>query len=132
MDHLWQFAGTAEESMLEAYTTLGYLAAATERVLLHTLVTAVTYRRPGLLAKTMSTLDALSGDRAGLGVASTSRKPPGLAWTSRRPPSGSNGWRRPCRSACRCGAAGKTPSPAATTSSPAPLPAGWLVDVPQA
>lgn len=68
MDHLWQFAGEAEENMLEAYTTLGYLAHATERVLLHTLVTAVTYRQPGLLAKTVSTLDVLSGGRAGLGI----------------------------------------------------------------
>jgi F420-dependent oxidoreductase-like protein len=54
--------------VLEAYTTLGYLAAATNHVLLHTLVTAVTYRRPGLLAKTVSTLDTLSGGRAGLGI----------------------------------------------------------------
>ncbi len=68
MDHLWQFAGDAEESMLEAYTALGYLAAATDKVLLHTLVTAVTYRPPGLLAKMVSTLDALSGGRAGLGI----------------------------------------------------------------
>lgn len=74
MDHFWQIGpvGAIEESMLEAYTTLGYLAAVTERVLLHTLVTGVVYREPGLLAKVVSTLDVLSGGRAGLGI--------GAAW----------------------------------------------------
>ena len=74
MDHFWQIApvGAREESMLEAYTTLGYLAAVTDRVLLHTLVTGVVYREPGLLAKLVSTLDVLSRGRAGLGV--------GAAW----------------------------------------------------
>jgi F420-dependent oxidoreductase-like protein len=74
MDHFWQIGpiGAPEESMLEAYTTLGYLAAVTERVLLHTLVTGVVYRDPGLLAKAISTLDVLSGGRAGLGI--------GAAW----------------------------------------------------
>jgi F420-dependent oxidoreductase-like protein len=70
MDHVWQISqlGAPEEPMLEAYTALGYLAAHTERVQLHTLVTAVIYRQPGLLAKQISTLDVLSGDRAGLGI----------------------------------------------------------------
>ena len=74
MDHFWQIGpvGAREESMLEAYTTLGYLAAVTERVLLHTLVTGVVYREPGFLAKVISTLDVLSGGRAGLGI--------GAAW----------------------------------------------------
>jgi F420-dependent oxidoreductase-like protein len=58
--------------MMEAYTTLGFLAANTERVLLHTLVTGVVYREPGLLAKAVSTLDVLSGGRAVLGI--------GAAW----------------------------------------------------
>ena len=58
--------------MLEAYTTLGYLAAKTERVQLLTVVTAVVYRQPGLLAKAVSTLDVLSGGRAMLGI--------GAAW----------------------------------------------------
>jgi hypothetical protein len=55
-DHLWQVAafGELEEPMLEAYTTLGYLAAVTQRVRLHTLVTRVVYRDPGLLAKMIS------------------------------------------------------------------------------
>ncbi len=74
MDHLWQIGGVGpvENDMLEAYTTLGFLAAHTEKVLLHTLVTGVTYRAPGLLAKQISTLDVLSGGRAGLGI--------GAAW----------------------------------------------------
>lgn len=74
MDHYWQIGpvGAPGESMLEAYTTLGYLAAVTERVLLHTLVTGVVYREPGFLAKVVSTLDVLSGGRAGLGI--------GAAW----------------------------------------------------
>jgi F420-dependent oxidoreductase-like protein len=74
MDHLWQISsvGATENAMLEAYTTLGYLAAVTERVRLHVLVTAVVYRDPGLLAKCVTTLDVLSGGRAGLGI--------GAAW----------------------------------------------------
>lgn len=74
MDHFWQIGpiGEPEEPMLEAYTTLGYLAAVTERVRLHTLVTGVIYREPGLLAKLISTLDVLSGGRGGLGI--------GAAW----------------------------------------------------
>ena len=74
MDHVWQIGhiGPPEHEMLEAYTTLGFLAAHTERVSLMTLVTAVTYRDPGLLAKIVSTLDVLSGGRAWLGI--------GAAW----------------------------------------------------
>jgi len=58
--------------MLEAYTALGWLAAKTERVKLLTMVTAVVYREPGLLAKAVTTLDVLSGGRAILGI--------GAAW----------------------------------------------------
>ena len=74
MDHFWQIdpVGARDEPMLEGYTTLGYLTAVTERVLLHTLVTGVIYREPGFLAKVISTLDVLSGGRAGLGI--------GAAW----------------------------------------------------
>ena len=66
MDHVWQISvhGPPEHEMLEAYTTLGYLAARTSRVDLLAWVTAVTYRPPGLLAKIVSTLDVLSGGRA--------------------------------------------------------------------
>ncbi len=74
MDHLWQIGhiGPPEHEMLEAYTALGWLAAKTERVKLLTVVTAVVYREPGLLAKAMSTLDVLSGGRSILGI--------GAAW----------------------------------------------------
>jgi len=74
MDHLWQigFLGPPEHEMLEAYTTLGYLAAHTSRVELTAWVTAVVYREPGMLAKMVSTLDVLSGGRALLGI--------GAAW----------------------------------------------------
>ena len=70
MDHYFQmeYAGGAEEPMLEGYTTLGHVAALTERVTLGVLVTGVTYRHPGLLAKIVTTLDVLSGGRARLGV----------------------------------------------------------------
>jgi F420-dependent oxidoreductase-like protein len=70
MDHLFQIGGVGEpeDPMLEAYTTLGYLAAHTSRVKLVTLVTCATYRHPGLLAKQVTTLDVLSGGRAWLGI----------------------------------------------------------------
>ena len=67
--------GGPAEPMLEGYTTLGYLAAVTERLRLSVLVTGVTYRHPGLLAKTVTTLDVLSGGRAMLGI--------GAAWYDR-------------------------------------------------
>jgi len=74
MDHFFQIGhlGPPEHEMLEAYTTLGYLAAHTSRVKLLTLVTGVVYRQPGLLAKIITTLDVLSGGRAMLGI--------GAAW----------------------------------------------------
>ncbi|MFK0287534.1 LLM class F420-dependent oxidoreductase [Streptomyces sp. NPDC090499] len=70
MDHFFQIppVGPADHDMLEAYTALGFLAAHTERVKLLTLVTGVHYRQPGLLAKTVTTLDVLSGGRGVLGI----------------------------------------------------------------
>lgn len=70
MDHFFQISavGPAEHEMLEAYTTLGYLAAHTSRAQLFTVMTGVIYRYPGLLAKIVTTLDVLSGGRAWLGV----------------------------------------------------------------
>ncbi|MBB5911872.1 F420-dependent oxidoreductase-like protein [Nocardia transvalensis] len=70
MDHYFQMEhrGTAEEPMLEAYTTLGYVAALTSRMRLSVLVTGVMYRHPGLLAKIVTTLDVLSGGRGQLGI----------------------------------------------------------------
>jgi F420-dependent oxidoreductase-like protein len=70
-DHLLQvdpFADPAHTEHLEALTTLGYLAARTERVRLGTMVAGVTFRPPAVLIKSVSTLDALSGGRAWLGV----------------------------------------------------------------
>jgi F420-dependent oxidoreductase-like protein len=69
-DHLLQAApGTApDDPMLEAFTTLGFLAGQSERVRLGTMVAGVTYRAPSLLIKAVTTLDALSGGRAWLGV----------------------------------------------------------------
>ncbi|MDQ1716589.1 MAG: hypothetical protein QOE89_542 [Pseudonocardiales bacterium] len=74
MDHVWQIGviGPPEHEMLEAYTTLGYLAARTSRIELVSWVTAVVYREPGLLAKIVTTLDVLSEGRAWLGI--------GAAW----------------------------------------------------
>jgi F420-dependent oxidoreductase-like protein len=70
MDHYFQMdhAGSAAEPMLEAYTTLGYVAARTERMTLGVLVSGVMYRHPGLLAKIVTTLDVLSGGRGRLGI----------------------------------------------------------------
>jgi F420-dependent oxidoreductase-like protein len=77
MDHYFQMemAGGPEKPMLEAYTTLGFLAAHTTTAELQVLVTGVTYRYPGLLAKIVTTLDVLSGGRAMLGI--------GVAWYDR-------------------------------------------------
>ena len=74
MDHFFQISmiGPPEQDMLEAYTTLGYLAACTSRARLLTLVTGAVYRHPGILAKIVTTLDVLSGGRAWLGI--------GAAW----------------------------------------------------
>jgi F420-dependent oxidoreductase-like protein len=77
MDHYFQmdWMAPAEDPMLEGYTALGFLAGLTERLRLRLLVTGVTYRHPGLLAKIVTTLDVLSGGRAELGI--------GAAWYER-------------------------------------------------
>ena len=69
-DHLWlnPWMGGPEGPMLESYSTLAFLAAHTSRVKLMTIVTATPYRYPGVLAKTVTTLDVLSGGRAWLGI----------------------------------------------------------------
>ncbi len=74
MDHFRQIpqVGRAWDDFLESYTTLGYLAACTERVRLGALVTGITYRNVGHLGKIVATLDVLSGGRAICGL--------GLAW----------------------------------------------------
>jgi F420-dependent oxidoreductase-like protein len=83
MDHFFQIGGPdrrsglgpAEDEMLECYTTLGYLAGVTKRVKLGAMVTGVVYRHPGILVKTVTTLDVVSGGRAYLGI--------GAAWFER-------------------------------------------------
>ena len=77
MDHFFQIemVGKPEEPMLEAYSTLNFLAAATRQIRLGALVTGVVYRYPGILVKTVTTLDVLSGGRAYFGV--------GAAWFER-------------------------------------------------
>jgi F420-dependent oxidoreductase-like protein len=77
MDHWFQmdWMAPAEDPMLEGYTALGFVAGSTERLRLRLLVTGVTYRHPGLLAKTVTTLDVVSGGRAELGI--------GAAWYER-------------------------------------------------
>jgi F420-dependent oxidoreductase-like protein len=69
-DHVWQHPamGGPSEPQLEAYSTLGFIAARTERVRLLALATAATYRPAGLLAKMVTTLDVLSGGRAMLAI----------------------------------------------------------------
>lgn len=71
-DHLLQTdpygARPGETEMLEAWTTLGYLAARTSRIRLGTLVSAVTFRPPALLVKAVTTLDVISGGRALFGI----------------------------------------------------------------
>ncbi len=77
MDHWFQMESfaTSQDPMLEGYTSLGFVAGQTERISLGLLVTGVTYRYPGLLAKIVTTLDVLSGGRAILGL--------GAAWYER-------------------------------------------------
>ena len=83
MDHFFQIGsrdrsmglGPAEDEMLEGYSTLSYLAGITKKVTLGTMVTGVIYRPPGILVKTVTTLDVLSGGRAYLGI--------GAAWNER-------------------------------------------------
>ena len=77
MDHYFQMEEFADrhEPMLEGYTALGFVAGRTERLTLGLLVTGVTYRHPGLLAKIVATLDVVSGGRAQLGI--------GAAWYER-------------------------------------------------
>jgi F420-dependent oxidoreductase-like protein len=77
MDHWFQMESfaSATDPMLEGYTSLGFLAGQTNSMTLSLLVTGVTYRHPGLLAKVVTTLDVLSGGRAQLGI--------GAAWYER-------------------------------------------------
>jgi F420-dependent oxidoreductase-like protein len=77
MDHFFQmdWMAPAEDPMLEGYTALGFVAGRTDRLRLRLLVTGVTYRHPGILAKVVTTLDVVSSGRAELGI--------GAAWYDR-------------------------------------------------
>jgi F420-dependent oxidoreductase-like protein len=77
MDHFFQieWVGPVDSPMLEAYTTLGFLAAVTQRIRLGVLVSGIVYRHPGVLIKTATTLDILSGGRSYFGI--------GAAWYER-------------------------------------------------
>ncbi len=83
MDHFFQIGsrdrsndlGPAEDEMLESYSALSYLTGFTKKARLGTLVTGVVYRHPGILIKTVTTLDVLSGGRAYFGI--------GAAWNER-------------------------------------------------
>jgi F420-dependent oxidoreductase-like protein len=72
MDHFYQLPmlGDPDDNMLESYTLLGALASVTSSVRLGTLVTGNTYRNPAILAKSVTTLDLVSGGRAQLGIGS--------------------------------------------------------------
>ncbi|HEY0493004.1 MAG TPA: LLM class F420-dependent oxidoreductase [Candidatus Dormibacteraeota bacterium] len=74
MDHFWQIGmiGPPEKDMLEGYSALAFMAGVTSKARLGTMVTGAVYRYPGILAKTVTTLDVLSGGRAWLGI--------GAAW----------------------------------------------------
>jgi alkanesulfonate monooxygenase SsuD/methylene tetrahydromethanopterin reductase-like flavin-dependent oxidoreductase (luciferase family) len=86
MDHYFQMEQYASprDPMLEGYTVLGFLAGQTERLQLGLLVTGVTYRHPGLLAKIVATLDVLSGGER--------------CWGSGRPGTSGNTWALACPS----------------------------------
>src|SRR3954466_15044012 len=77
MDHFFQmdWMAPAEDPMLECYTALAFVAGRTQTLRLRALVTGVTYRHPGILAKTVTTLDVVSQGRAELGI--------GAAWYER-------------------------------------------------
>src|SRR6202022_2664663 len=76
-DHFFQMEemGRAQDPFLEVYTTLGFLAGQTRSIALAPLVTGVTYRHPGVLAKTATTVDVFSGGRLVFGI--------GAAWYER-------------------------------------------------
>lgn len=77
MDHFFQLPGlgSIDEPMLESYSALSFIAGQTSKIKLGTMVTGVTYRNPGILVKTVTTLDVLSSGRAYLGI--------GAAWFER-------------------------------------------------
>ena len=124
-DHLWQhpIMGGPEADEPECYATLAFLAAHTERVNLGAMVSGVHFRHPAMLAKTVTTLDVLSGGRAWLGVGSGhyEEETRGLGIPFPRRENASRCWRRQCRSVGGCGPA------SAATSSPSESTTAWSV-----
>ncbi|CAL9650034.1 hypothetical protein SUDANB23_06570 (plasmid) [Streptomyces sp. enrichment culture] len=119
MDHRFQTeqrGTTAFDPMLEGYTALGFLAAQVQDLSLGLLVTGVTFRLPGLLAKTVTTLDVLVGGHTMPGI--------GAAWYEREHygpshpyPNALSAWKKPCRSAGRCGVTTPARAQGTTTGS---------------
>jgi alkanesulfonate monooxygenase SsuD/methylene tetrahydromethanopterin reductase-like flavin-dependent oxidoreductase (luciferase family) len=115
-DHFFQMetVGQAQDPFLEGYTTLGFLAGQTEKITLSMMVSGVTYRNPGIFAKTVTTLDVLSQGRSMLGI--------GAAWYERehlRHWGDDSKWsKRRYRSARRCGVKTTARTKDSTTSLP--------------
>jgi alkanesulfonate monooxygenase SsuD/methylene tetrahydromethanopterin reductase-like flavin-dependent oxidoreductase (luciferase family) len=107
MDHFFQVGGVGpkEREMLESYSTLAFAAGITSRIKLGALVTGVTYRYPGILVKTVTTLDVLSGGRAylGVGAAWNEAEHRGLGVPFHLSPSASRCLRKRYRSLVVCG-----------------------------
>ena len=120
MDHYFQIphVGPVESEMFEAYSILGYIAAKTSRLKLGVLATGVTYRNPGFLAKQVAGLDVLSAVGPGSGSAPRGSSASTRAWALPflRSRSASRCWKKPSRSARRCGATTTAPSRASTIS----------------
>src|SRR6266571_4979663 len=107
VDHVWQshYLGGPEHEVPSCYPTLTYLAAHTSRIKLLALATASPYWHPILLAKTVTTLDVLSGGRAWLGIGAGDYEEEAHGSGLPFPPlkDATSGWRRCSRSACACG-----------------------------
>jgi alkanesulfonate monooxygenase SsuD/methylene tetrahydromethanopterin reductase-like flavin-dependent oxidoreductase (luciferase family) len=120
-DHFFQMGKLwpAEAPMLEIYTCRGYLAGQTQRIKLVVLVNGVAYHYPGLLAKTATTLDVLSGGRLvfGHGAAWYERECVGLGCPFPRCRNATSGWKRRYKSAARCGVRTTDVTTESTTSS---------------
>ena len=123
-DHLLQADpnSSPDAEMLEAYTTLAFLAAHTRRVRLGTMVTGVTFRPPALLIKAVTTLDVLSGGRAWLGLGTGYAQDAARAMGLSLPPTANatSVWRKRSASRRRCGRATHLRSTAGITSSSTP------------
>jgi alkanesulfonate monooxygenase SsuD/methylene tetrahydromethanopterin reductase-like flavin-dependent oxidoreductase (luciferase family) len=110
-DHLWQhpIMGGPEANCLEAYTTLAFLAARTRSVRLLAVATGAHFRHPAVLAKAVTTLDVLSGERAWLGIGPATIRRNATAWAcpSHRWRPATSCSRTPLRCAPACGPAGR-------------------------